>query len=93
MVTAFLTFYGNGTNTLAEFLALKEGIELCISMDINNLIVECDSQLVVHAMQQMFIGHWSLQYVLRTCLKSFPSSFSIQHQYRQAKVVADRLAT
>lgn len=32
VVAGFLTLYGIGTNTLAEFLALKEGLVLCSSL-------------------------------------------------------------
>lgn len=32
MVAAFSTFYGEGTNNLAEFLALKEGLPICYEM-------------------------------------------------------------
>lgn len=50
-------------------------------MGINNLTVECDSQIVVHAMQQGPVRHWRLHYVLRSCLSAFHASFSIHHIY------------
>lgn len=51
-VAAFSTFYGKGTNNSAEFLALNEGLELCKAMGLMNVIIECDSQIVVNAIKQ-----------------------------------------
>lgn len=49
MVAAFSTFYGDSTNNIAKFMALKEGLELCRSMNLENIRVECVLHAVVHA--------------------------------------------
>lgn len=57
MIAAFSTFYGDGTNNMAEFMALKEGLDLCRCMNIENVRVESDYQVVLHAMTQAQIQH------------------------------------
>lgn len=49
MVAAFSTFYGDGTNNIAKFMAPKEGLELCRSMNLENTRLECSSHVMVHA--------------------------------------------
>lgn len=65
LVAAFSNFYGQGTNTLAEFLALRDGLDLCKTMGLEDVIVESDSQVVVAAIHSRHNNHWKLQYVLR----------------------------
>lgn len=40
----------NGTNNVAEYIALIEGLKLAINKNINNLIVEGDSELLINQM-------------------------------------------
>lgn len=35
---------------------------MCKMMDLEHLVIECDSQVVVHAIQQVHVTHWRLEY-------------------------------
>lgn len=77
---------------MAEFLALKDGLELCMAMGISELEVESDSLLVVQAVSKKHSDGWKFIYVLRECLLLWKDTYNIQHTYRQANGVADRCA-
>lgn len=92
LLAAFLTFYGEGTNNYVEFLALLEGLELCREMGLINLMIECDSQIVVGGVRKGEIAHWRLEFFLRNCLKALLDTYTIQRSVRQNNCVADRLS-
>lgn len=87
-----MAHYGRGTNTLAEILALKDGLRLCRDLNISRVLVERDSEVVVMAIRACSIGNWRLEYSLRDCLNLLPISFEIIHGYRQKNQVVYRLA-
>lgn len=74
-------------------LALKDGLDLCIGLDLTNVAVECDSQIVVNAIKMEYISHWRIQYAIPQCLNRFSLSFTIQHRVRQTNMVVDKLST
>lgn len=43
MIMAFSISFGNVSNNLAKFLALREGLELCHSLHLTSVIIELDS--------------------------------------------------
>ena len=47
MNAGFSAHYGFGTNNEAELRALLQGVRLCKEMDCLNVILECDSKVVV----------------------------------------------
>lgn len=47
----FSHFYGEQTNNMAEFLALKDGLNLCKQRNISPVIIESDSLVVVTAVR------------------------------------------
>lgn len=51
MFAIFSRFYGQGTNILAEFLALRDGLEMCMALGVDHLEVESDSSIVVQAIK------------------------------------------
>lgn len=91
-IAAFSSFYGNGTNNESEFLALKVGVELCKSLKLSNVVIECDSQMVVDAIRNGKVGHWRLRYLVRHCSRQLPGTYTINHNFRQTNMVTDRLA-
>lgn len=52
MIASFSTMYGNGTNTLAESSALKEGLFMCSSLQLPCVRIESDSAVMVHAIKK-----------------------------------------
>lgn len=51
MIVIFSHYYGQGTNIMAEFLALRDGLELCKTLDVLQLDIESDSAVVVQAVR------------------------------------------
>lgn len=60
LVAAFSSSYVQGTNNIAEFAALLEGLQLCRDLDLHNVIIESDSSIVVLAMKQKQVENWKL---------------------------------
>lgn len=82
IVAAFSHFYGAGSNNMAEFIALKDGMMLCNSLNISLVLIESDSLLVVTALRMARIENWRFNYVLRDCLVLYSPSFEIVHGVR-----------
>lgn len=93
MVIAFSNFYGLGSNNYAEFAALRDGLNLCHALGINQVMIESDSMLVVTAIRSRRVMSWRLEYVFRQCMVALWSTpLVIDHIFRQRNMVADRLA-
>lgn len=92
VLAIFSHFYGIGTNMMAEFLALRDGLELCKSLGIMQLDVESDSAIVVQTITRKYTNGWNIIYVRRQCLALWQETFTIRHTYRQSNGVADRCA-
>lgn len=58
-------------NTLTEFLALKEGLELCRGLHLTNMIVESDSYIVVDAIWNAMVLHWNFTICSSALSKEF----------------------
>lgn len=86
----FSTWYGSGSNTLAEFLALNDGLLFFLVLNIAPVLVESDSQVVVTAIHSSTNDNWRLEYPLWECLQLFSSNFEIAHGYHQKKRIVLR---
>lgn len=91
LVAAFSYYYGEGSNNLAEFLALKDGMLLCKALNLSPVLIESDSSIVVTAVRSAHGDNWRLAYILRECVVLYTSDFELIHGYRQKNVVTDRL--
>lgn len=93
LIAGFSKFYGLGTNTLAEMMALGDGLRCCIALGFDQVMVESDSLIVVGAIRSGKIDNWKLEYIFRECRMLFSSAtFDIVHGFQQKNQVADRLA-
>lgn len=93
LVAAFSAFYGEGTNNEAELTALRDGLKLCHDLGLQHFDVERDSMIVVNAIKLGTMVNWRLIYLWRECLQLMGTQRSrINHVFRQANGVADRLA-
>lgn len=63
MLAAFSTFYAMGSNNLAKFTVLRDGILLFRALGLNQVLMESDLVLVVHAMRQQRIQKWRLEHI------------------------------
>lgn len=92
LVAAFSIFYGVVTNTLAEFYALYDGLELCQALGISQLEVESDSPVVVHTLTRHETNNWRMFYAFHECSRLWLDFNKIKHIFQQANTVVDRLA-
>ncbi|XP_059076523.1 uncharacterized protein LOC131875845 [Cryptomeria japonica] len=84
----------HGTNNVAEFKALSFGLDLALSLNMKDIVIEGDSMLVFQAVASKKCLSWQLQHFLDHIplqLKGF-STFSISHCFREINVFADFLA-
>lgn len=94
IIKAVGKYIGQGTNNVAEFQALSFGLDLSLSLNIKDIVIEGDSMLVFQAVTSKKCLSWHLQYFLDHILlqlKGF-STFSISHCFREINVFADFLA-
>ncbi|XP_059066239.1 uncharacterized protein LOC131857574 [Cryptomeria japonica] len=84
---------GQGTNNVAEFQALSFGLDLALSLNIKDIVIEGDSMVVFQVVVAKKCLSWHLQYFsdhILVQLKCF-STFSISHCFREINVIVDFL--
>lgn len=64
VVVGFSINYGQGTNNRAELLALRDGVDLCVRLQLERVCIESDSTLVVQAIQRRHSPNWRLHYLV-----------------------------
>ncbi|XP_057865263.2 uncharacterized protein LOC131072959 [Cryptomeria japonica] len=85
---------GIETNNRAEFMALVEGIKMCMASGVDKLVVEGDSAIVINAMRKGSILNWRLDALLNKALnlgKAF-KKIIFNHIFREGNFKADELA-
>ena len=93
-VAAFSSGYGSCTNMYAEFHALKDGLYLCLDMglDLNNVMVESDSKVLVDTINSSKCSLWRIRRHWKEMLSMTVKVLCVIHQYREGNGVADCLA-
>ena len=91
---AFTTLMGEGTNNKAEIEAPVFGLNWAIELGYRNIILEIDSQLVVHWILKKVIPQWNIITQLGRIqnLISQTQNFKCVHVFREANCVADALS-
>ncbi|OVA16383.1 Ribonuclease H domain [Macleaya cordata] len=93
-MAAFHSFYGSGTNNLAESRALLDGLSLCLDIGITRIAVRVDSSLVAawyHCKKDI---QWSLAYWwLKIREVTQDLNIVAGHVYRELNALADFMAT
>ncbi|XP_042954714.1 uncharacterized protein LOC122291135 [Carya illinoinensis] len=93
VLVGFAHLYGQATNTIVECRALLDGLRLCRSLGLRDLLVESDSTVVVGWMASGISKYWFLWdfweevKMLVRLLK-----VRVRHNFREANMVADFLA-
>lgn len=93
VVVAFSSFLGQGTNDMAEFHALKTGLDICYQLSIEHILVESDSILLVKCFAGIQKPPWPLLPIWNA-IQELTSwiSISVSHIYREGNQVADFFA-
>ena len=77
----------------AEALAVLEGLSLCVARGLCGVLVEVDSAVLVSLVKSSALGGWSYCNVLRKIRRLLGQvSGSFQHVFREANMVADKMA-
>lgn len=90
MVYTWLEFYLIQTNLYAEFIALLHGIQLCHSLGIFYVLIECDSKVVVDFVDQRTA--YPLRYrdiMQQVCDLVSSFDFHLCHIFREANAIVD----
>ncbi|XP_070005612.1 uncharacterized protein [Nicotiana sylvestris] len=90
---AFASSIGRTSSNMAEASAALAGVEWCSRNGCNNIILECDSQLVVDLINGKSKPPWKMQGIIRR-IQDIAGQLNraIHHCYREANQVADALA-
>ncbi|OVA09796.1 hypothetical protein BVC80_1759g13 [Macleaya cordata] len=94
LLAAFHSFYGSGSNNLAESRALLDGLLLCHQLGIINFIVKVNSKLVADWFNRRgripwHISHWWLK--IRDATENM--HINLRHIYRELNAPADCMAS
>ncbi|OVA03243.1 ZF-HD homeobox protein [Macleaya cordata] len=94
LLAAFHSFYGSGSNNLAETRALLDGILLCHQLGITNFIVRVDSNLVAGWYNQTFSIPWHLSHWWQKIRSATDNQhINLRHNYRELNAPADCMAS
>lgn len=61
-VAGFSNCYGQGSNNVEEFLALRDGLKLCKGLQLSRVILESNTTLVVDSIRSGRCCRWNLIY-------------------------------
>ncbi|KAL0009032.1 hypothetical protein SO802_010534 [Lithocarpus litseifolius] len=85
---------GHTTSVAAELWALRDGINLCIELNLTNVLIELDAKLVVDLLLKGEGKTYGNDVLIADCKEGLKkiSRVRIQHCYREANKCADALA-
>ena len=93
-VTRYARAIGTTTNVAAELWVLRDGINLCLSLNLAAIEIELDAKVVIDLLEKDGDYPNKNDIIVADCregLKKF-SSVKIQHCFREANKCADALA-
>ena len=93
-IAGFARKLGNTTSTIAELLALKDGLIVAKQLGIENICIKMDANFIVHLVSSASMVNLMLEPLLTDCInliKTFPNH-SVAHVFREANCCANRLA-
>ncbi|OVA10644.1 Glycoside hydrolase [Macleaya cordata] len=94
LLVAFHSFYGSGSNNLAETRALLDGLLLCQQLGITNIIVKVDSNLVAGWYNQECSIPWHLSFWWQRIREATENlNINLKHVYRELNSSADCMAS
>jgi len=64
LVKACATYYGNTSILVAEARALRDGLRLAIQAGFNNIVIEGDNKIVIHALKGKIHIPWQISNII-----------------------------
>ncbi|GLJ44553.1 hypothetical protein SUGI_0935720 [Cryptomeria japonica] len=94
VVHAISGLVGIATNNVAEIVVLEVGLRWCVNNEIDKLIIEGDSQIILNGVSKFGFQNWRLaSWILRiNSLLTFLGEYHIQHTFQEGNKSADQLA-
>lgn len=93
VIVAFYKEFGKKGVLQAEALVVLEGLLICAAKGLQGILVEVDSAVLVSLVNSSAQGGWLFCNVLRRIRRLLDQvAMSFTHIFREANVVADRLA-
>ncbi|OVA11571.1 Ribonuclease H domain [Macleaya cordata] len=93
IVAAFHSYYGSGTNNMAESRALLDGLLLCSQIGVRRIAVRVDSKLVASLFHYKYKIPWTiLQWWRRIRDLASNLDLMVGHVYRELNAPADARA-
>ncbi|XP_027090241.1 uncharacterized protein [Coffea arabica] len=93
VLRSFSSFYGYQTNTKDEAMAMLEGLELCISLGLSNVIVETDLLTLLNTVKRLQRCPWRIHEEVVGISNMLASAmFTLTHCYREINFAASGLA-
>ena len=93
-IRGFARYIGYTTSIIAEFWALRDGLNLAIQLGVQNLEVELDAKVIVDLINSRHssnTAYSSLLFDCRLLLEMIPHT-KVKHVFREANKCADTLA-
>ncbi|KAF3658030.1 hypothetical protein FXO38_13424 [Capsicum annuum] len=92
-ITGLAKNYEIYSNNLAEVKAILQGIKICISMRLSNVIIEDDSQIIIDMINNKMKPPRQIYYIIDNIIQlSSKVNFIFVHTYREGNKLADLLA-
>ena len=94
LIKGYARAIGTTTSVTAELWALRDGIQLCLELNLPAVIIELDAVLVINLLRSTKHnpnGNNNLVVDCKECMARIPR-VHIQHCYREANKCADALA-
>lgn len=89
-IAAFQSFFGSGTNNVAETRSLLVGLHLCVDLGFRNIVIQSDSLLAC----KWFVREFSIPWFLKAWWCGIWDvakglNLTVSHIYREANSIAD----
>ncbi|KAH0776146.1 hypothetical protein KY290_007557 [Solanum tuberosum] len=93
IIMTFARSIGRDTSNMAEAKASLNGLEWCSQNGHSNVILDCDSKIVVEMIKGNYNIPWQMKNII-TRIQNISSTITceVRHCYREANQVADALA-
>ncbi|KAF5176952.1 Ribonuclease h domain [Thalictrum thalictroides] len=92
-IANFFSFYGEGTNNVAETRALLDGLDMCQDLCIDKIQIRTDSTLVVKWFLNLIEVPWHLRTWWRKIqIQARFLDIKMVHVYREGNSLADYLS-
>ncbi|XP_060195226.1 uncharacterized protein LOC132624466 [Lycium barbarum] len=93
MIKAFVEFYGQCSNNVAEANAIWKGVNICKDFGLPRVVVESDSLLIINILNGRLKPPWQIREIMSKIMRDTShGEFVFIHIYREGNSTADMLA-